>query len=294
MVVMGISMLGIFPWMNKITPRLPRIFREKTGEAGKGKGPFIVGMLNGFMPCGPLQAMQVYALGTGSFITGALSMFFFSLGTLPLMFGLGAIVTFLGSKFTKKMIKLSAVLVVVLGVVMLSRGLALSGISLPFISANAATTGESSTSGTDIKIEDGVQNITSTLTASGYPTISVKKGIPVVWNLKADASVLNGCNSTLVIPKYNLQVKLKSGDNIIKFTPAESGTIPYSCWMGMITGKIKVVDTTNGDTVQASEDQAESDQSTVTGGGSCCAAGSAPGGTASSDVAPGGGCCTVS
>ena len=41
------------------------------------------------MPCGPLQAMQIYALSTGSFIKGALSMLLFSLGTVPLMLSIG-------------------------------------------------------------------------------------------------------------------------------------------------------------------------------------------------------------
>ena len=37
------------------------------------------------MPCGPLQAMQVYALQTGSFTSGAFSMLLFGLGTVPFM-----------------------------------------------------------------------------------------------------------------------------------------------------------------------------------------------------------------
>jgi len=241
MVIMGLSMTGLFPWINKITPRLPRFFREKAGSAGRGKGPFVVGLLNGLMPCGPLQAMQIYALGTGSFFAGALSMFFFSLGTQPLMFGLGAIVTMLGSKFTKKMMKISAVLVAVLGIIMLGRGLALSGVSVPSLpTATVADTAES-TAGTAV-VENGVQNITSTLTGRGYPDITVKKGVPVVWNLQADSSKINSCNKTLVISEFNLQVDLQAGDNIIKFTPTESGKLTYSCWMGMQTGTITVVD----------------------------------------------------
>ncbi len=241
MVIMGLSMTGLFPWLNKITPRLPRIFREKAGSAGSGKGPFIVGLLNGLMPCGPLQAMQLYALGTGSFIAGALSMFFFSLGTLPLMFGLGAIVTMLGSKFTKNMMKISAVLVAVLGIIMLGRGLALSGVSVPSLPTATVSGTAASTAETAID-ENGVQNIASTLTGRGYPDITVKKGVPVVWNLQADSSKINGCNKTLIISEFNFQLDLKAGDNIIKFTPTESGTITYSCWMGMQTGTIKVVD----------------------------------------------------
>ena len=86
--------------------------------------------MNGLMPCGPLQAMQLYALGTGSFLAGALSMFIFSLGTVPLMFGLGALSSLLSSKFTSRMMKVSAALVLLLGLVMVNRGLALSGVNL--------------------------------------------------------------------------------------------------------------------------------------------------------------------
>jgi len=197
------------------------------------------------MPCGPLQAMQIYALGTGSLIVGALSMFFFSLGTLPLMFGLGAIVTMLGSKFTKNMMKVSAVLVTVLGLVMLGRGLALSGVS---VSSNTAPSGTEAAVTDTVNTNDGattasdVQNIESTLGSRGYPDITVKKGVPVVWNLQAESKNINGCNKTLIIPNFDLQVKLQAGDNIIKFTPTETGTITYSCWMGMQTGTIKVVE----------------------------------------------------
>ncbi len=269
MVIMGLSMTGLFPWINKITPRLPRVFREKAGSAGRGRGPYIIGLLNGLMPCGPLQAMQLYALGTGSFILGASSMFFFSLGTLPLMFGLGAVITMLGSKFTKNMIKVSAVLVVVLGIAMLGRGLVLSNLNLPSLtgSASAASdTGDDSAA----SIEDGVQNISSTLTSRGYPDITVQKGVPVVWTLKADSSSINGCNNTMVISEFGLQIKLKAGDNIIKFTPTESEKITYSCWMGMQVGHINVVDDLSGQSVQAASDESTASSNNASGGMSCC------------------------
>lgn len=241
MVIMGLSMLGIFPWINKIIPRMPRFLQAKAGEARKGRGPFIVGLLNGLMPCGPLQAMQLYALGTGSFLAGALSMFLFSLGTVPLMFGLGALSSLLSGKFTSRMMKVSAALVLLLGLVMMNRGLALSGVSLlpggqP---AAQATAGVDNT--TNPAISGGVQEITSKLTSRGYPEITVQAGVPVRWNLQANAKDLNGCNRSLIIPEYNLQVDLKAGDNIIEFTPAKAGTVPYSCWMGMITSRINVV-----------------------------------------------------
>lgn len=258
MLLMSISMMGILPSLNKFIPRMPRFLRIKAIKSTRNKGPLYVGLVNGLMPCGPLQAMQLYALGTGSFLVGASSMFFFSLGTVPLMFGLGVVSTMLGKKFTKNMLKVSAVLVLVLGVVMINRGLALSGVKLlPTSMVNSSSNKQAATEETTtdnaqataavgkegVAVIDGdVQTIQTTLTAQGYPEIAVQKGVPVKWHLLADKSSITGCNSTLIIPKYNLEVKLQPGDNLIEFTPDGSGTIPYSCWMGMITSQINVVD----------------------------------------------------
>jgi plastocyanin domain-containing protein len=135
------------------------------------------------------------------------------------------------------MMKVSAVLVAVLGIIMLSRGLVLSGVTLPSLSPTSAASSDASVASA-AGIANGVQNITSTLTSRGYPNITVQKGVPVVWNLQAESRAINGCNRTLVIFEYDIQITLKAGDNFIKFTPTESGTITYSCWMGMQTGRI--------------------------------------------------------
>lgn len=271
MLIMGLSMLGIFPWLNKITPRMPKFLRSKANQAGRGKGPFIVGLLNGFMPCGPLQAMQLYALGTGNVLTGALSMLLFSLGTVPLMFGLGALSSMLSSRFTSKMMKISAALVLLLGLVMVNRGFALSGVNLAptaLAQPKAATGQNGSVAG--VTITNGVQTITSELPQTGYPNITVQKGIPVKWTIKADAKNLSGCNRTLVIQKFNKEITLKAGDNIIEFTPDDVGTISYSCWMGMITGRINVVaDIAAAPPADTANDQTSGGTSAISGG--CCA-----------------------
>ena len=120
-------------------------------------------MLNGLMPCGPLQTMQLYALGTGSAVSGALSMFLFSLGTVPLMLVFGAISGFLSKGYTKQILKFSGFLVIILGVIMGNRGLALAGVGVPNMStltqsisgneAQAATANISKPT-----IENGVQS----------------------------------------------------------------------------------------------------------------------------------------
>lgn len=236
MVIMGLNMLNIFPWLRKLNPRMPRIFGNKIHNNNGRYGPFYVGLLNGLMPCGPLQAMQIYALGTGSFAAGALSMFMFSLGTVPLMFGFGAISSVLSRKFTHKMLKVSAALVMVLGFVMVGRGLSLSGVNIAFASP------ASGASGNVARIEGNVQVVSTRIESGRYSPIVVQKGIPVRWTIQADKNSLNGCNNRINILEYNIRDKaLVPGETVIEFTPDKEGNFVYSCWMGMIRSSIKVV-----------------------------------------------------
>lgn len=132
MVIMGINMLDLFPGLRALQPRIPSSLSRAAG-AGRMKSnrPLVVGLWNGLLPCGPLQSMQIVAVASGDPVAGALSMFIFSLGTVPLMLGLGSIVSFLGRKFTRQMMHTGAVLVVVLGLAMLSQGGSLSGLFSP-------------------------------------------------------------------------------------------------------------------------------------------------------------------
>lgn len=243
MVIMGLNMLNLFPWLRRFNPRMPKIFAEKIDEQKKSNRPLYVGLLNGLMPCGPLQAMQLYALSTGDPVQGAISMMLFSLGTVPLMFGLGALSTVLTKRFTSRMMTVSAALVIFLGVFMFSNGMALTGYGMPFSYGSAGQgASASSVQGAKAEIIDGVQVVTTGLDSGRYEPIVVQAGIPVQWNIRAERGDINGCNNEIVIPEYNLQKPLEVGDNIIEFTPDKAGVIPYSCWMGMIRSQITVVD----------------------------------------------------
>ena len=256
MVVMGVNMLGIFPWLRKINPRMPRFVADRINmEKWRANSPLVVGLLNGLMPCGPLQAMQIYALSTGNPFAGALSMLLFSLGTVPLMFGLGALSSVLSRKFTRRMLTVGAVLVVVLGLSMLSQGWTLTGVRLPQATAQtrtaAATVAVTATPGTTVATgttetagaaSTDVQIVNSTLSANRYPDITVQVGKPVQWTINAPQGSINGCNNRMYIPAYNIEHAFTVGDNLIEFTPTETGTFQYSCWMGMIQATITVVD----------------------------------------------------
>ena len=233
MIIMGINLLGIFPWLRKFNPKIPQIFAKKVNsEKSKSKSPLIVGLLNGFMPCGPLQAMQIYALSTGSPLTGALSMLLFSLGTVPLTFSFGAFSSMLGQKFTRKATAAGATLVVVLGMSMFTDGWSLTG----FENESKEIAKEK-----EVK-KDDVQIINSTLAPHQYPNITVKAGIPVKWLINVPMGSINGCNNRILIGEYGIEHTFKYGENVIEFTPAKAGKFLYTCWMGMMRATITVVD----------------------------------------------------
>ncbi len=241
MLLMALYLLGAFRWLGRLlyaSGPVSKACASLSGRAGvlKAKGPFLLGLANGLMPCGPLQAMQLYALSTGTWWTGALSMFCFCLGTLPLMAGFGLLSGALSSarnvKIQKPMRMLSCCLILVMGISTLTNGLSLLGVNYGQVSgAEASGAAE----------ENGIQHVRSELDYGDYPTITVRAGMPVQWNLHVDSKKLNTCNGELVIPAFGIDVKLEPGDNIISFTPEEAGTIPYTCWMGMLDGLIEVV-----------------------------------------------------
>ena len=251
MVVMGINMLGLFPRLRRFHLQipLPHFQKGKPQKAShKRRTPFIIGLFNGLMPCGPLQSMQIVALASANPFTGALSMFFFALGTIPLMLGFGSIVAGLGKHFTKQVLKCGAILVVVMGLSMMSQGTALSGINSKIntlFSAKDETTMKTSDlnhlndSDTDME-KDGIQYVSSTLESGHYPDITVKAGTPVKWMIHAEKSSINGCNYKILLPDFDTECVFEEGDNTIEFTPKKTGIYTYSCWMGMITGKIYV------------------------------------------------------
>lgn len=224
MFVMSLEMLGFF--------RIPRI-KFLTPKHKKTSNPFLIGLLNGLMPCGPLQAMQLYALSTSSMLKGALSMFLFGLGTMPLMLLTGVIFTNLKTKNKILINNIASVLILVLSIFMLNRGLVALNINIPAFEGN--------TKYLTPNIIDDTQVVEFDLSYNGYQNIKVEVDKPVKMIIHVDKKYLTGCNNSLTIPEYNINQELKVGDNIIEFYPTKEGTFIYTCWMNMLKNNIKVV-----------------------------------------------------
>ncbi len=265
MVLVGLRMAGVFAFLKKVklpgSGLLSRFAPKKSGSKSRHYGPFIVGLLNGLMPCAPLQAMQLYALGTGSALAGALSMFFFSAGTVPLMFGIGTAASLLSRKFSGSLIRISAIIVMFLGLVMVNRGMSLSGNGVVISPAQ----------GNIAALKGPYQEVTMVVRPDAFEPIVVQRGIPVRWIIKADSTNLNGCNNGILVPQFNITKKLAPGDNIVEFTPDTSGKFGYSCWMGMIRSTVTVVDDIAKADPNSIKTNAEAAPQTYAGG--CCSRG---------------------
>ncbi len=281
MISYGLSMLGVgFFRRFSFNPKFLTKWAAKTTHDSKGVyfAPLMTGLLSGlFIACGPLQALYLYAAGTGSFWAGFFGLGAFSLGTLPVLIGFGSLTSVISAKATKRILKVAAVLVLILGLIMLNRGLVVLGSDYSFDAIGATIFGEtfSKVAGSRLQVAgDGgdVQVIKMDVDRSGWSpdTFTLKAGIPVRWEI--DVKELTGCNNEIIVGDYDLKFKLKEGVNVVEFTPDEIGTVRWSCWMGMIPGIFVVTD--NG---AVSEEELRQVAASVPTNGGCDGGGSCGG-----------------
>lgn len=256
LIMFGLNMLGLFIFFRKFHLKLPKFLQNKIPDKKtESKGPFIIGLLNGLMiACGPLQAMYILAAGTGSILRGAEILFFFGLGTLPLLLGFGTLTTFLSSKLTHKILKFSGVIVIILGLFMLNSGIVLTGNSViknGISGDNEVKSGAYQNNANNqmipkgysvAELKDNYQIIKMNVTASGWKPdrFVLYKDIPVKWVI--DGQEITSCNNAIQVPSYGLEFKIRKGEQTIEFTPTKTGSIQWSCWMGMIPGQFIVID----------------------------------------------------
>ena len=238
MMTLGLSLTGAIPpgLVSNILPKSLVTRLTKVTCALRSRGPFLLGVANGFMPCGPLQAMQLYAIATGDPVRGALSLFAFCLGTVPLMFVAGSVISALKARWRRAITRVGGAALVLFGLVAAGNGLALAGVATPWSGVGAATPSAAvATVGAD-----GVQRATVEVDYGSYQDVEVQAGIPVELTFHVPEGKLIGCNASLSIPAFGVTADLSEGDTTVTFTPTQPGTYPYSCWMGMIKATVVV------------------------------------------------------
>jgi len=247
LVLFGLKMLNIFPILRKLS--LPQgIFDKlKVGPLKTNNSdPLVIGLMNGlFIACGPLQAMYVLAATSGSIFIGGAMLLAFAIGTLIPMMGLGIFASFISHAIQNKLVRISGVIVLIMGLLMINNGLALTGNAIGLNSINNITgAGQNNTTTPTVlnptQADSPFQVIHMDVTSAGWEpnNFVLKKGVPVKWII--NGKELNGCNSGINVPAYNLNFSIKAGEQTIEFTPDKVGVIQWSCWMGMIQGTFVV------------------------------------------------------
>lgn len=86
MLLLGINLSELSPRLSRVSITLPRFLGTdipKKDGISKHIIALSTGALTFFLPCGFTLAMQAYAVTTGNFVTGGLTMMAFAIGTAP-------------------------------------------------------------------------------------------------------------------------------------------------------------------------------------------------------------------
>jgi sulfite exporter TauE/SafE/copper chaperone CopZ len=255
MLVMGLQLIEIFPWAKNFKFALPKTLGRVLGISNhqkeySHKNSLVLGALTFFLPCGFTQAMQVYAVSTGSFWGGVTVMTLFALGTMPGLLGIGGLTSVVKGVLARRFFKLAGLAVIIFAVFNMANGFGLAGFDL---SLGQTAKGSVEVNDPNVTLVNGVQVVKMKETARGYEpnSFTVKKGVPVKWVITAEAPYT--CAASIILSKYGIRKNLVQGENIIEFTPTEAGKLRFSCSMGMYTGVFNVVDG-NGKTGPSAND----------------------------------------
>jgi len=247
MLLLGVQLTEIFPRLNTFKITLPKQISKLFGIQKQGSKEYshmnsmVMGGLTFFLPCGFTQAMQLFAMSSGSPIIGATTLGVFALGTTPGLLGVGGLTSLVKGSFAKKFFKGAGLVVIALSFLNITNGMNLTGIRLSLPDFSSAQVSGVVT----VPVENGYQIVKMTESASGYTpnSFTIQKGIPVKWII--NATDVSTCANSLVSSQLGIKQGLKEGINTIEFTPKEEGIISFSCIMGMYTGQFTVVPPTS-------------------------------------------------
>lgn len=116
----------IYSFFNRLKSKLSSLFLKE----GK-KSLFLIGLLNGLLPCGLVYMAVAGAIASGNILNGALFMAVFGLGTAPVMMALPLAGNYLSVSFRAKIRKTVPIMIGFMAVLLILRGL---NLGIPFVS----------------------------------------------------------------------------------------------------------------------------------------------------------------
>jgi len=128
MVLAGLSLMGKIKFLTVIEHSISsssfyKNSFQKILHSKSNISFFLLGMLNGLLPCGFVYFFAITAASTASPLYGALVMFIFGISTIPAMFSLGFLSSLASAtSFRNMMMSLSSVAVIIYGLFTLYNG----------------------------------------------------------------------------------------------------------------------------------------------------------------------------
>jgi len=128
MILAGLSLLGKIKFLTKLEHSFStsKIYRDVFRHVLQSKSLYsfyILGLLNGLLPCGLVYFFAVTAASTGSPFWGAVVMFIFGVSTIPAMLGLGLFTQILNrGSLRKLMMNIASIIVILFGIYTIYRG----------------------------------------------------------------------------------------------------------------------------------------------------------------------------
>ncbi len=128
MVLAGLSLMGKIKFLTLIEHSFSSssVYKKAFQSILKSRSNFsffLLGMLNGLLPCGFVYFFAITAASTADPLWGAFVMFIFGISTIPAMFGLGFLTTLASATtFRNMMMSLSSIAVILYGVFTIYNG----------------------------------------------------------------------------------------------------------------------------------------------------------------------------
>ena len=250
MMILGTRLTGLSPRIASWSPTLPVGLGKSLGLHSDATGGYSdkraagLGAASFFLPCGFTQAVQIYALSTGSPLFAGALMATFAIGTAPGLLALAGLPVLVPSRMRPTLLRLVGVVVLAFALINGSAGFRLAGIQLSLSGVGQVAAAEPPSG---VIGPDGDQLLTTYQDGGGYSpgNVAIYAGTPTHWTIKS--STTGSCAASLIVPRLNLQVRLHVGDNTIDLPALPTGAVEYSCAMGMYGGQITVVDRPIGD-----------------------------------------------
>ena len=116
----------VLHFMEKLRASLGQLFFKKNYAS-----LFSIGLLNGLLPCGLVYMAAAGAVATGDIVNSILFMFFFGLGTLPMMWSVAFFGNYVSLGIRQKIRKAYPYMMMLMACLLILRGM---GLGIPYIS----------------------------------------------------------------------------------------------------------------------------------------------------------------